>query len=86
MTLHIIASPSPERLAQACDISSDKDEFLFIGDALYLLPSFSRFARYRIKDADIRGLTKNMPTSAIGVTDAEWVELTLSCTRTLTWY
>lgn len=86
MTLHIISSPSPERLSQASSLSSEGDEFLFVGDALYLLPSFSRFTRYRIKDAEVRGLIENMPTTAIGVTDTEWVELTLSCTRTLTWY
>lgn len=86
MTLHQICGFNPAIIEQMLAACSATDEFLFIGDGLSLLNLWQGTARYRISDAESRGIQSSLPAAAIGLNDKEWVELTLTYDRVITWH
>lgn len=83
--LHQVFSASPAVLQQVVSVAADDDCILLLGDGCYLACAGGD-ARIRARDADasVRGL--HLPLHMAALTDDEWVSLTLSCTKTLSWF
>ena len=86
MTLPQICGFNPAILEQILAVCGTTDEFLFVGDGLSLLNLWQGTARYRIADAESRGIESSLPAAAVGINDSEWVDLCLTYDRVLTWH
>lgn len=88
MTLHHIFTDSPSSWQQLRQLAQSQDGLLFLGNGLYQLQQqiepLPQTCYYRASDADARGLI-NLPTFATAISDSEWVALTLSHARTMSW-
>ncbi|WP_221795515.1 hypothetical protein [Oceanobacter mangrovi] len=88
MTLHLIQSCNPLLIGQLADVADTSDALVLLGKSCLLasvwrlaLPELPLFMRS--KDAEVNG-----QPAAEGVqllSDVEWVELTLSHNKTLSW-
>lgn len=85
MTLHQIFSANKSTLEKAIALADRDDILLLLGDGSYLahlsIPGIS--LRVREKDLTGRGLPDN---NAQPVTDDEWLQLTLTTDKTLSWF
>lgn len=88
MTLHHIFTEHPSLWQQLNQLAQSHDSLLFLGNGLYRLQQqiepLPQTCYYRASDADARGLT-TLPTFATAISDTEWVALTLSHARTMSW-
>ncbi|MDP2546777.1 DsrH/TusB family sulfur relay protein [Oceanobacter sp. 4_MG-2023] len=94
-TLHTLNQASPAILQRLLRFASPQDGLLLIGDGVYLLAqdlvaSTAIHLYYRHQDYDQRGLSDNdspvnSPANATAVDDNDWVQLTLTHSRTVHW-
>ena len=83
--LHQIFSATPAVLQQVVSLAASDDCILLLGDGCYLAgTACDDRIRARSVDAEVRGL--HLPVHTAALTDDEWVSLTLSCSKTLSWF
>ncbi len=87
-TLHQLYSANQEVLTRITHSCLDGDAILLLGDAC-LLTSFTSLSEtflIRQKDAEMRGIRTQSSQNVRLISDNEWVALTLTFDKTVSWF
>jgi sulfur relay protein TusB/DsrH len=87
-TLHQLYSANQNVLTRITSSWLDGDAILLLGDAC-LLTSFASLSDsllMRQKDAEIRGIRAQSQQNVRLISDSEWVALTLTFDKTVSWF
>ncbi|WP_430462535.1 DsrH/TusB family sulfur metabolism protein [Thalassolituus sp. LLYu03] len=84
--IHQIFSPNPSVLMDVSALAAAGDCVLLLGDGVYLQEqAAAHFTVYvRAQDAATRGLA--VTASATSISDQEWLALTMSHTKPISWF
>lgn len=85
-TLHQLFSADPGTAARVSALSDNEDSLLLLGDGCYLIGALnSDRPLYALQhDLQERGLTP--PADVRVISDDEWVQLTLTTDKQISWY